>query len=191
MMSRGLLALAVLLIPEVVVAQRGGSSGAPPVKGVTKNSLGDRGANYRIDANVPITISNKDVARLSPAKALLDMKKDLALTDDQVKQLKGLEAELEAQNDTLFRQLDSLRKEMRVNKNAPNPQVEQMRARGARLATVEVIKAIRESYDKVEPTALAVLVEAQQKTGSELMDKHLTEAEETLMEKLGAGKRAG
>jgi hypothetical protein len=191
MMRRGLLALAVLMSPEVVEAQRGSSSGAPPVRGVTKNSLGDRGANYRIDASVPIAISNKDVARLSPAKALLDMKKDLALTDDQVKQLNSLESELEVQNDTLFRQLDSLRKEMRVNRNATNPQVEEMRARSARTATHSVIKAIREAYDKAEPTALAVLAEAQQKTGTELLNKQLAEAEETLMEKLGAGRRGG
>lgn len=189
MLSRRLLCLAIIALPLTASAQRGGG-------GASAGSIverGDKRANYGAmgAGGGTITISTKDVESLSPVKYLLDKKKNLALTDDQLKKLKDMDAALKTQNDTLFHQIDSLRKEMKMNPNAANPQVEQMRVRGARSAMVEVIKAIRANYDKVEPDALAVLAEAQQKTGSELLDKHQEEAEKMLQEKLGGGKRGG
>jgi hypothetical protein len=191
MIARRLMVLAILALPVSAEAQRGGgNTGAPPVKDVSKTPRSDR-ANYTPDVNVPLTISDKDVESLSPVKVFLDKKKakPLALTDDQLKQLKDMDASLETQNDTLFKKLDSLRKEARVNRNATNPTVEQLRVRSARTAMVEVVQAIRANYDKAEPGALGVLSEAQQKTGSELLDKHQQEAADMLQEKLGGGKR--
>jgi hypothetical protein len=190
MMSRNLLVLA-LMVPLVAEAQRGGgSSGAPPVQTVRKNPRGDQ-PNYRGlgPGTGAFTISNKDVESLSPVKLLLDKKKDLALTEEQLKQLKALEAELKVENDTLFDTVDSLRKQLRTNPNASNPQVEQMRVNGVRSAMVEAIKAIRENFGKAEPACVAVLDETQQKTASELLDKHSEETSEMLQEKLGGGKR--
>jgi hypothetical protein len=190
MMSRRVLLLALFVLPVTAQAQRGGGGGgAPPVNSGERVGRGEQRANYRIDAGGGnFTISNKDVESLSPVYVFLDKKKALSLTDDQVKQLKAMDAALDTQNDTLYHQLDSLRKEMRVNNNAANPQVEQMRVRGVRTAMVAVIKSIRESYDKIEPQALGVLTEPQQKAGSELLDKHQEEVEKMLQEKLGGRK---
>ena len=193
MMSRSVLCFALLILPGIAEAQRGGGgggSGAPPVNTGVKVDRGDR-ANYRGLGEGPgsITIADKDVKSMSPTKVFLQEKKSLALTDDQVKQFKAMDATLDSQNDSLFKQLDSLRKEMKVNKNAANPQVEQLRVRGARMALVDVIKVIRESYEKAEPGALAVLAEAQQKTGGELLEKHQHEAEQMLQVKLGGRSR--
>lgn len=194
MMSRKLLALTLVALPMAAQAQRGGG-GAPPVTSGPKVERGDRRASYNVDTNVPVTISDKDVESLSPVKVFLDKKKakGLALTDEQTKQLKDMDVALGTQNDTLFKKLDSLRSESRMNKNATNPAVEQLRVRGARTAMVEVIKSIRENYDKAEPGALGVLTEAQKKEGSDLLDKHQKDAEDMLSKKLGAsgGGRRG
>src|SRR5690348_3327002 len=154
MPSRKLLLLALLLsVPIVTEAQRGGG-GAPPVSTGAKVERGDRRGSYNVglsDGSFPISISNKDVEGLSPVKVLLDKKKDLKLTDDQVKQLKDMESLLRTENDTLYNQLDSLRKEMRTNRNAPNQQVEMLRVRSARAATFEVVKALGAKYEAIEP----------------------------------------
>ena len=188
MPSRKLLLLALLLlVPIAAEAQRRGGGGGG----------GGRGGGRRADfknmgaGNMPISISNKDIESMSPVKVLLDKKKDLTLTDDQVKQLKALDVTLKTNNDTLWKAVDSLRKEMKVNNNAANPQVEQIRVRGARTSMVEVIKALKESFDAAEPDALKVLTEDQQKTAGDLLEKHQAEAESMLQEKLGGGKGGG
>jgi hypothetical protein len=192
MPSRKLLLLALVLsIPITADAQRGGG-GAPPVTTGAKVERGDRRGSYNVglsDGSFPISISDKDVEGLSPVKVLLDRKKDLTLTEQQVKQLKDMETALRSENDTLFNQLDSLRKEMRSNKNAPNQQVEMLRVRSARTATFEVVKALGVKYEAAEPNALKVLTDEQQKPATELLEKHQAEAEKMLREKLGGGGR--
>jgi hypothetical protein len=192
MMTRRMLVLAILVLPAIAEAQRGGGGGgAPPVRGVSKNPRGDN-PNYNGlgTGGGAFTISNRDVESLNPIKLLLDKKKDLTLTDDQVKQLRELDAALKTENDTLFNQIDSLRKEMKAKANAPNPTVEQLRVKGARTHMVEVIKAVRERFDRSEPDALALLDETQQKAASGLLDKHQQEGDEMLQAKLGGRRRS-
>lgn len=187
MFKRNAVLIAMLVFPVAARAQRAGSSGEPPIKGVSKVPRDDR-PNYNGPGAVggPVTISNKDVESLNPIKELVDHRKDLAVTDEQLKQLKDLDARVKAENDSLFHQLDSLRKEMKPSTAAPA--VERIRVRGVRTSLVEVITAIRESYDRAEPDALGVLAEPQQKAASELLETHQQSAEKMLQEKVGGGR---
>jgi hypothetical protein len=183
MFKRSAVLVAILVLPVAALAQRGGGD-APPIKGVSKVPKDVR-PNYNGPGAVggSVTISNKDIERLNPIKALVDHRKDLAVTDEQLKQLKDLDARVKAENDSLFHQLDSLRKEMKPSTAAPA--VESIRVRGLRTSLVEVITAIRENYDRAEPDALGVLAEPQQKAASELLETQQQDAEKMLQEKLG------
>jgi hypothetical protein len=187
MLNRNAVLIAMLVLPVAASAQRSGG-GAPPVTTGPKVERGDRRANYgNMGAGGgSITISNKDVESLNPIKALVDHRKDLAVTDEQLKGLKDIDTRVRAQNDSLYHQLDSLRKEMKPS--SATPEVERIRVRSVRSSMVAVIRAIRENYDRIEPEALGVLAEPQQKAGSDLMDKHQEEAEKMLQEKLGGGR---
>ena len=189
MMIRKVGLLVFCLLPLSAEAQRG--SGAPPVTTGPRITRGREEVDYRrMGAGTgSITISNKDIESLNPLKVLLDNKKDLALTDDQVTQFKSFDATLKTRNDTLFHQLDSLRKAMKPS--TATPEVERLRVRGVRTSLVGVIRAIREHYDAVEPDAVGSLSESQQKAATELMDLHQQKAEAMLMEKLGGGRRGG
>ena len=171
---------ALVMIPVAADAQRGGGrrGTAPP----------NYDALLREDRGATQTISKRDMDWISPTKVIVDKRKALALTDDQVKGLKDLAAALQTTNDTLFKQLDSLRNEMKPNKQL-SPQVEGIRVRGVRTSVVEVVKAIRANYDAAEPGILALLTEPQQKTANELLDKLQEDADAMIQEKLGGRKR--
>lgn len=174
---------AALLVPVTLSAQRGGGR----VRGTPRPNYDamlndDRGGKSRL--------SRKDMEGISPVKALMDKKKALALTDSEMDGLKALAARLKTTNDTLLKQVDSLRAEMNPSTTL-SPEVDRIRVRGVRNALLEVVKAIRANYDTAADEALGLLDEAQRKTGNELLDKKEQEAEAMIQEKLGGGSRRG
>jgi DNA-binding MarR family transcriptional regulator len=182
MLNRRLAVFALIAIPAALSAQRGGGRRGTTPPDYDKLLSEDRGGNA--------TIAKRDMDWINPVKAIVDKRKALTLTDEQLKSIKDVEAKLAASNDTLMKQLDSLRNEMKPNKQL-SPQVEGMRMRGVRSSVVEVVKAIRANFDAAEPGILAVLTEDQQKTANELLDKLQEDADAMIQEKLGGRKRGG
>lgn len=182
MNTRAVLTAALLLVPALSVAQRRGGGSGGKMGGSTR-------ATYDGPGPMPNQLSNRDLEGMSPVRTLMDKKKDLALTDDQLKQLKDLDASLKAKNDSFFRQMDSLRKEMKPSDAAP--EVERIRVRSVRNGVLTVVTGIRANYDAAEPDALKLLTEDQQKSANDLLAKQETENEEMLKKKLGGGRRGG
>lgn len=174
-MTPRLVVIALLLTPimDVSAQRRMGLGGSPDWDRV---GAGNPGRSQ---------LSNKDLEGISPARFLVKKRKDLALSEVQVKQLTALDQALRTRNDSLYRQLDSLRKDLRPS-SAP-PEVERIRVRGIRRDMLTRVEAILETYNATEPEALKVLGEEQQKSATALLDAHKQEAEKMLREKMGMG----
>lgn len=171
------------LIPMVASAQRGGGSrvrGDP--KADWQSVLGSNSGG--------IKLSNRDVENISPIKLLIDKRKDLKLTDDQLNRLKEFDTKLKEENKDSFQALDSLRRMAQPPAHEPNDDDRSRMMTGRRLIAATVA-TIREHYDAALKDALPLLDEGQQKTANELLDKQRREAEEMLRDKLGGPGRGG
>jgi ribosomal protein L7/L12 len=189
---RRLAVLALVLAPAIVSAQG-------RVRGEKKEDWSD----VRGGAN-GLQLANKDVENISPIKLLIDKRKDLKLSDDQLKQVKDVESKLKEKNDGLFRILDSLRKDSKAPPAAAKDRgtqtemaqekamEERTRMSKAIREAGSVVKEIRGNYDASLKDALALLDENQKKTADELLTKLNKDAEEMLADKMsmpGGGRR--
>jgi len=183
MLTARRLLVAMILIPTIASAQRGGGgAGGSRVRGDPK-------ADYESIAGNKsgIKLTNRDVEDVSPIKLLIDKRKDLKLSDDQVKGVKDIEAKLKERNDPSFRALDSLR---RAAQPPLHDATDDDRARmmEARRTFTAVVGTIRENYDASLKDALALLDDTQKTSANELLDKQRKEAQDMLREKLGGGR---
>ena len=81
--------LSLVLLPAVALAQRGG--------GGSSRTRGEKSADWNSVENAnkgAVKLSNRDLENISPIKLLIDKKKDLKLSDDQVNKLKELDGKL-------------------------------------------------------------------------------------------------
>jgi hypothetical protein len=179
-----------MVVPALASAQRGGgsSSGGGGFGGGKKGA--DPNWNDIKGGSGGIDLSNKDVENTSPVKLLIDKRKDLKLSDDQLGKIKDIESKTKDKVSPLYRALDSLRKETKI---PPGKETDDDRARAqaAKREVNGVVKEIRDSYDAAFKEALPLLDDGQQKTANELADKQKEEAQNMLREKLGMGGRRG
>jgi hypothetical protein len=177
MFIRSVAVLALVAVPAVAAAQRSRGSFGGEKEADWKAIGGDKAGGSGIQ------LSNGDVEKISPVRLLVDKRKDLKLTDDQLKRIKDLEEQLKGKNQPAFRALDSLRKESKAS--AKPSDEDRSRMMGARRGVMTVLGDIRANYEASLKEALALLDESQQKTANELVQKQSQEAEEMLKDKLG------
>ena len=187
MSMRRFAGLILIVVPTLVSAQRGGGGGGG---GSTR---GEAKANWNQigkDGGAGLKLSNGDLEDISPIKLLIDKRKDLKLSDAQLKQFKDLETAQNAKNETYFKALDSLRKDMKMS--AKPTDEERARMMSARGSVMEVVGSIRMNYDATATSATALLDDTQKKTATDILDKQTKEAADMLREKLGGpGGRGG
>ncbi len=172
-------ALPLLSLPAL--AQRGGGGGAG-----SKVQRGDKQADYSMMSGSTIKLSNRDIEDISPLKLLIDKRKDLKLTDDQLAKLKDREDKLKESMKPSFGALDSLRRIATPASRNPD-EGDRARMMDTRRRFTEVVTGIRVQYDGAATDAVAVLDETQQKQAKDLVDKQRAEADETIRSKLGGG----
>src|SRR6185369_10403649 len=102
---RAFAVLALLLLPSIASAQRTKSGAA---SGRDKNLMTDDGSKDR-----RAEITTRELEEQSPLRLLVDKRKDLKLSDDQLTKLKDLESKLKEKNGSLLRIVDSVNREMR------------------------------------------------------------------------------
>ena len=172
--------VSLILLPAVAFAQRGGGSGGSRVRGDPKadwqSVMGSNSGGMKL--------SNRDVENISPLKLLIDKRKDLKLTDDQLNRLKELDGKLKEKNQDSLKALDSLRRMAQPPAHDPNDD-DRARMSMARRLAAATVGTIRENYDAALKDALPILDESQQKAAGELLAKQRSEADEMLREKLG------
>jgi hypothetical protein len=168
--------LALLLVPTFAEAQR------------RSKTRGDKEANWDEIQKVsapPIKLSKNDLENFSAVRVIVDKRKDLKLSDDQVKQFKDLGKQEEGVNEVLFVRVDSLKMAMRPRAGEDSLQ-ERARTSLARQELMTVVNQIRTNYDSTFQVALPLLDETQKKTACELVEKERESAEEDLRSKLGS-----
>lgn len=133
------------------------------------------------------TLRTRDIEDLSPVKLLIDKRKDLQLTDDQVKALKDAESKVKDTNAPLFKLVDSLVHELKPSANASDDDRSHMRA--SRNALLNVIATIRDNCTAAANAAAAQFTPEQQQKAKELMDKQRADGDKAIREKLGGGER--
>lgn len=181
-MTRFAAVLVALALPALVAAQGGGSDRIPR-RGTAPPDY-DR---LVAGAGAPNQLTNRDLEWMSPFRHLMDGKKELSLSEDQLRRLKEMADALRAKNAPQFGELDSLRKEMKPSDAVP--EVERIRVRGVRQAFVDVVRSVRSTHDAAEPDALAVLNEDQRKAAVVLLERARDSDDELLRRKLGGGRR--
>jgi hypothetical protein len=170
--------VALVLIPATVSAQRGG--------GGRGSRMGASDEGSRAGGSSMLRLSNGDVDEMSPIKRLIDKRKDLKLSDAQVKQFKDLESEMKTRNEHLFKQLDSLRKDMTFSGKADD----RSRIADDHQVVVDLVGNIRLSYNETLKRATELLDDEQKQKAAEIVDQLNSDAEKTLDEKLnGRGGR--
>jgi hypothetical protein len=177
MHARTLATLMLLLAPTVTFAQA-------KVRGEKK---ADWNEINKSSTQTGLQLSNRDIESISPIRLLLDKRKDLSLTDEQVKHVKEVEAKVAEKNDALFRAIDSLRNEMKPSSRAAED--DGARKMMARNGVMSVLAAIRANYDGAVPEVMAQLDEGQRKTAGAMIERQSAEATDLLREKLGGGRR--
>ena len=177
MFSTRVAVLILALMPATVFAQRGGGG-----RGGGRTGGGDEGSQG--GGSSMLRLSNGDVEEMSPIKRLIDKRKDLNLTGDQLKQFKDLESEMKLRNENLFKQLDSLRKDMTFS-GSPS---DAAKIASDRDAVTEVVGNIRLSYNETLKRAVERLDDTQKQKAEELVHQLNDEADKTLQEKLNGGR---
>ena len=124
---------------------------------------------------------------MSPIKLLIDKRKDLKLSDDQVKGLKDIESKLKEKNDPSFHALDSLRRAAQPPLHDPSDD-DKSRMMNAQRGAAAVVATIRGNYDAALNDALPTLDDTQRNNAKDLLEKQRNEAQDAVREKLGPGR---
>ena len=147
---------------------------------------GDKQADFS-DMNSTIKLSNKDIENVSPLKLLIDKRKDLKLTDDQLAKLKDREDKLKESMKPSFGALDSLR---RVSAPAGRTADEGDKARTdgyappvRRSSSPEFVRSTTTRPTKRSRRS----IRSQQKQATDLVQKQKTEADDMIRDKFGGG----
>ena len=175
--------LSLVLVPTVALAQRGGGGGG--------RTRGDPKADWNSveNANKGVKLSKGDLENTSPVKLLIDKKKDLKLTDEQVGKLKELEGKVKEINEPSFKALDSLKRLAQPPLHSGEPKDDERdRMMSARRGLNAVVATIRGNYESSATDAVAILDETQRKTATDLLTKQKEEADDMVREKLGGGR---
>jgi ATP-dependent exoDNAse (exonuclease V) beta subunit len=176
-MNRRLVIAALLLAPSIAAAQRGGG---------TRTQADQKTQLFDKEEPKGPTLRARDVEDQSPLKLLIDKRKDLKLTDQQLAQLKEDEPRLKEKNASLLKSVDSLVHEMRSSSATPTDQ-ERSRIASARTALMEVLGNVNANYDASAKEALDRLDPEQQAKAKDLIEKQRRDSEKLFRERLNPG----
>lgn len=168
--------VAVALLPSLVVAQARSR---------------DRGAKDNSEAlsqSMPTgpKLSARDIEGSSPLKFLIDKRKDLKLTDDQLKQFKEMDAKQREKDAPSYKAVDSLVKMMKPSTSVQTAE-DEARVVIARDALMNVLREVRTSDDAAATEAVAGLDDSQKTIAAELLKKQRQETEQMVRGKLNSG----
>jgi hypothetical protein len=175
-MIRRLAVTALLLVPTLALAQRGGRTQADRKTPLFDKEEMPKGPTLRV----------RDIEDQSPLKLLIDKRKDLKLSDAQVTQLKESETKVKDTNAPLLKAVDSLIREIRSGSASPNDQ-SRIKVREARSGLMDVLKELNGTYDTPVKDVLAQLDPEQQSKAKELLEKQRQDGDKMLREKLSGG----
>ena len=171
--------VAMLFVPALLIAQRGGGGGMGGSKRPDMNAVAPK-----TGPSGP-TISPKDFENASVFKLFLDKKKDMKLTDAQLVAMKESDAKLKEANKTRFVIMDSLKRDAKPRTSGTPSADDEAILVMARESLRGVVADIRKSYDTAAKDAVSSLDESQKPAAEKLMEKYHEEMQDMLRDKLG------
>lgn len=171
--------VAMLFVPALLIAQRGGGGGMGGSKRPDMNAVAPK-----TGPSGP-TISPKDFENASVFKLFLDKKKDMKLTDAQLVAMKESDAKLKEANKTRFVIMDSLKRDAKPRTSGTPSADDEAILVMARESLRGVVADIRNSYDTAAKDAVSSLDESQKPAAEKLMEKYHEEMQDMLRDKLG------
>ncbi len=180
----------VLLLPSVAIAQRGGGGGGG-------GGGGRGGATGAGGVSVPRFMSTKDLQEFNAASAILDDRKKLKLTDEQVKMFEALHAKIAERNADLFTRYDSVKREYKVPQpSAGGTPTESDRQKLA--ASMQQIRVMMSATDQLAKRrsadvkeSLDLLDESQRARGTKVLDDQTKDMTKKLPKMPGRGGGGG
>ena len=181
--------LALVVLSSVAGAQRGGGGAGGGASGRGMGGNEDRfGKSKEIAAGGAsgVKLSVGDVEDMNPVRLLVNKRKDINLSDEQLKQVKDIDGRLKELNKLQFNALDSLRTATRPRPGT-DAEVERIRVAVARDAFGAMVQSIRGNYDTALKEALSRLDATQASKAGVLLKKQSEDTNETLRDKMGGG----
>jgi hypothetical protein len=185
MITRIVTLSALLLLPSIIDAQA--------VQRTNRGTkiMGDWNKTDTAMGRAAPSFKKQDIEKFSAVLLVIDKKKDLKLSEEQVGKLKELGKTEEAHNEPLYVRMDSLRLSLR-RRPGEDGDKERIRMSLAQQDLIAVIEQIRSNYDSTyKASGLPLLSEAQRTSAEPLLEKGRDEAEDHLRSKLGGGRRGG
>jgi hypothetical protein len=168
------LALALLAIPALASAQRGGGG------------FGRAGGFGRNDRDNPALAAP---AIVNGVNLLIQHRVELALTDTQLVRVVALKRGLDSTNVPLMRRLDSLQRAVRPSNDPTARANSAERVRDTRVEMREVLKEIYANIQPVRDRAFALLSEAQTERAHAIEDQARRQADAAADGARGTGRR--
>jgi hypothetical protein len=165
--------LTPLALPSLATAQRGGGARSQSTT-EDKDMLDVK--------DVGPTLRVRDVEDASPLKLLIDKRKDLKLTDDQLKALKDRESKMKDKNTPLLKAVDSLLHASHTIGAATD--VDRNRVRNAQTGLRAALDDMRANYDAAAKDAIAPLDPAQQAQANDLVARQREDADKMWHERM-------
>lgn len=185
MRIRGIV-VALTCIPALLFAQRGGGGGGGG-GGVRRPQAGFSGADDDSKKEVK-ALTSDDVRDGNPIHLLIDKRKDLKLTDEQLSALKDSESKLKDSTSSLFKAVDSLNMVLRIAARSDDDDGSRAIMRQSRLKIAIAVSNIRTAYDAYARDGVALLTPDQQKTANDLLQQQRDELDKKTRDRLGAGR---
>ena len=174
MQHKAFLISALLLLPSVSFAQRGGG---------TRSQANQRTELMDKDMPKGPSLRVRDVEDMSPIRRLIDKHKDINLSDAQVDQLKESQKKLEQKNEPLMKAVDSLVHEIKQAAFNAND-AGQAKARQATMALRGVLAQVQENDDAAATEATAGFDAEQQAKAKEVLSRLKEDNEKMLKDRL-------
>jgi gas vesicle protein len=179
MQHKAFLVSALLVLPAVSFAQRGGG---------TRSQANQRTELMDKDTPKGPSLRVRDVEDMSPIRRLIDKHKDVKLSDAQVDQLKESQKKLEQKNEPLMKAVDSLLHEIKQAAFSAND-AGQAKGRQATMALRGVLVQIQDNDDAAATEATASFDAEQKEKAKEVLGKLKEDNEKMLKERLSTADR--
>jgi hypothetical protein len=170
--------LALVALPSLAAAQR-----SKAASGRDKTLMAEDGSKER-----RAEITARDLEEQSPLRLLVDKRKDLKLSDEQLGKLKDLESKLKEKNGPLLRIVDSVNREMRPPRGEVTDEY-RTKMRNLRNELMGTVEDIHRNYAAAAREGVLALDAEQQNKAVDLLDKQKADIEKKMNEKSGRGER--
>ena len=175
-MRARIVVLAVAGLVPVFASAQGGMGGMGGMGGDRRGGRGGGRGGQMPERNAEVKLpAAKELEKFNPAALLIDKRKKLKLTDEQVTPIKSVESKIYERNGALLAQYDSVRQTIKVPSNSSNgqrdPNDSSMTVYRQQLQVVRgIVNQLIDRRTQDDADVLALVTDDQRKSAADLLD---------------------